>query len=343
MNPRRLCLLIVLLAGVFTVGTATWLAWPGPDLTAQADLSRRPVQLDLGSRDAPDDGSAAPEALPPGAVVLSNGIQLSNVPPNCQADAQASLTCRDLCDADAACPEGEVCAHRPDFGFRECLPLSRYCDDASDCTAAETCHPVDPSASGRSLGRCTRPGTLGAGARCPGFSSTPEDTCAPGLLCVHEHCGPPCDVHAPDACAAGTECAPNRFRVRGACVPSCRDRPCAAGQRCETDFPGDVPICRPFVGQACMDDAPCAANEDCLRGFLEPSLETQAFECRELCTNQAPCTRGLTCDLTSGYCVQPCTRDSDCAAPQRCHVLHPRSPQRGCGLIAEGLPSLLDD
>jgi hypothetical protein len=127
--------------------------------------------------------------------------------------------------------------------------------------------------------------------------------------------------------------------VRGACVPSCRDRACPQGQRCETDAPGQVPTCRPFVGPACLDSRPCAAHQDCLRGFAEPSLDTEAFDCRARCDAQHPCARGLSCDATSGYCFQPCARDSDCAAPQRCHANHGQDSQRGCGFIAEGLPA----
>ncbi|MHA7634599.1 hypothetical protein [Corallococcus sp. M7] len=302
------------------VGTGVWLAWPGPDLTAQADLSDGPARRGLESRG--------------GAVVLSNGIRLSNVPSNCHADTRGSLACEDRCDADDACPEDAVCAHHPDFGFRDCQPLHHFCDDASDCTPSDTCHPVDTSTSGQVLNRCVPQGTLRAGERC-----TDEGRCAPGLVCVQGFCGPPCDVHDPDACATGTECAPNPYRVLGACVPSCRDRPCPRGERCETDGPGEVPICRPFVGPACLDTAPCAANQDCLRGFAEPTLETTAFECRARCDAQAPCGPGLTCDETSGYCFQPCTRDTDCPTPERCHVLHGRASQRGCGFIAEGLPA----
>ncbi|RKH49883.1 hypothetical protein [Corallococcus llansteffanensis] len=171
MNPRTLSLLITLAACVFAVGTAVWLAWPGPDLTAQADLSEQPVQLRLDA--------------------------------------------------------------------------------------------------------------------------------------------------------------------------SCRDRPCPQGQRCAEDAPGDVPSCHPFVGPACLDAAPCAKNQDCLRGFAEPSLDTQAFECRARCDDRTPCAPGLSCDAASGYCFQPCDGDGDCAAPERCHALHPRAPQRGCGFIAEGLPTFL--
>ncbi|MCY1040489.1 hypothetical protein OV208_04070 [Corallococcus sp. bb12-1] len=341
MNPRTLCILIALLAGVFAVGTAVWLAWPGPDLTSQADLLERPVHLDLEDSDAPDDDASA-GALPPGIVVLSNGVQLPfEVPSNCRADTQASLSCTDLCDADDACPPGRVCARNRDYGFRECRLLRSFCDDTSECTSAETCHPVDTSASGLSLRRCTRLGLRGAGEKCSPSGPEPEDTCVPGLHCVQERCGTPCDVHASGTCTLGTECAANPFRVLGACIPSCRDRPCAQGQRCDKGYEGEVPVCQPFVGQACQDDAPCAANQDCLRGFAEPSLETQAFECRTRCSQEAPCARGLTCDAASGYCVQACAQDADCAAPERCHVLHPRSPERGCGVIAEGLPTIL--
>ncbi|WP_158620299.1 MULTISPECIES: hypothetical protein [Corallococcus] len=341
MNPRTLCLLIALLAAVFAVGTAVWLAWPGPDLTSQADLTQRPVHLDLGDDGSDEDPDAPGGALPPDVVVLSNGVRLPFVPSNCHADTQASLSCRDLCDADDACPPGQVCAHRPDFGFRECRSLRGFCDDASDCMSWETCHPVDTSASGLSLRRCTRLGLRVAGERCSASGPEAEDTCVPGLLCLQERCGLPCDVHDPDTCTLGTECATNAFRVRGACIPSCRDRPCAQGQRCEKGYDGEVPVCQPFVGPACQDDAPCAANQDCLRGFAEPSLDTQAFECRTRCSQATPCARGLTCDAASGYCVQPCTQDTDCAGPERCHVLHPRSPERGCGVIAEGLPTVL--
>ncbi|NNB98168.1 hypothetical protein HI113_30150 [Corallococcus exiguus] len=335
MTPRRLCLLISFTALVTAVGTGVWLAWPGPDLTAQADLSDDPVRLHLESSDDPDSEGSEP----PDVVVLSNGIRLTNIPSNCHADTQGSLTCEDRCDADDACPADTVCAHHPDFGFRECQPLHRFCDDASDCTLSDTCHPVDTSASGQVLQRCVPQGTLRAGERCTGYSRELEGRCAPGLLCVHEFCGPPCNVHDPDACATGTECAPNPYRVRGACVPSCRDRACPQGERCETDYTGEVPTCRPFVGPACLDAAPCAANQDCLRGFAEPTLETGAFECRTRCDDKAPCAKGLTCDETSGYCFQPCTHDTDCPTPERCHVLHRRESQRGCGFIAEGLPA----
>ncbi|RKH39889.1 hypothetical protein [Corallococcus sicarius] len=341
MNPRRLSLLIALTACLFAVGTAVWLAWPGPDLTAQADLSEQPVRLRIEAPITPDGEPGTAGDLPPGVVVLSNGVQLPDVPTNCRADTQASLACTDLCAADDACPPGRVCAHHPDFGFRECRLLRGFCDEASDCDLGETCHAVDTSASGQSLRRCTPSGNRLAGEHCSTFPREPENTCAPGLLCIQDRCGPPCDVHDPDACAPGTECAPNAYRVRGACIPSCRDRPCPQGQRCAADAPGDVPSCHPFVGPACLDAAPCAANQDCLRGFAEPSLDTQAFECRARCDDRTPCAPGLSCDAASGYCFQPCEGDGDCAAPERCHTLHPRAPQRGCGFIAEGLPTVL--
>ncbi|TSC23934.1 hypothetical protein [Corallococcus sp. Z5C101001] len=330
MTPRALCLLIALAAFATAVGTAAWLAWPGPDLTSQADLSVAPGAARLGPR----EGSGAR------AVMLANGIRLPNVPSNCHADPQGSLACEDRCDADAACPAGDVCARHPDFGFRECQPRRRFCEDAEDCPPSESCHPVDPSASGQVLRRCTPEGRLRAGERCAGDAQAPEGRCAPGLQCVQGACGPPCDVHDPGACASGTECAPNPYRVRGACVPTCRDRPCPEGERCATDAPGEVPLCRPFVGPACADGAPCAAHQDCLRGFAEPSLETEAFECRARCDARTPCARGLSCDEASGYCFKPCTRDTDCPTPERCHMLHRRESQRGCGVIAEGLPAL---
>ncbi len=336
MTPRRLSLLIALLALVTAVGTGVWLAWPGPDLTAQADLSDARAHLIIEAGDDPDRAGREP----PGVTVLSNGVRLTHVPTNCHADSRGSLACEDRCDADAACPADTVCARHPDFGFRDCQPLHRFCDDASDCAPSDTCHPVDTSASGQVLRRCVPQGALRAGDRCAGDPRAPEGRCAPGLLCLQGFCGPPCDVHDPDTCAPGTECAPNPYRVRGACVPSCRDRACPPGERCGTDGSDGVPSCRPFVGPACLDAEPCAANQDCLRGFAEPTLDTEAFECRARCDDQTPCAKGLTCDETSGYCFEPCTLDADCPAPERCHALHRREPQRGCGFIAEGLPAV---
>jgi hypothetical protein len=327
-NPRTAALAIALTAALMAVGVVVWLARPPPPRAFRSVL---PESLP----DTPPGSAASPEATRD--VTLSDGHFVPDVPPNCEPDDAGSLACRDLCASDAACPPGSLCVAHEKFGHRECQPRSRFCATVRDCEAGQACQPEGTSASGVEVRRCVPDGQREAGESCAVFGHR-EELCVPGLRCVLDVCGPPCDVHTPDTCPENWECAPGNHRVLGACVPSCRDRPCPPGQRCEAAFRGEVPLCHAFIGRECGEQAPCPTGQDCLRGFAEPSLETQAFECRTRCDDGQRCPGGMSCDARSGYCLHPCARDADCTAPERCHVLNPSTGQQGCGLISEGLP-----
>ncbi|MBU8895718.1 hypothetical protein KRR26_08885 [Corallococcus sp. M34] len=326
MNPRTLSIGIALTAAAVAVGVGIWLGRPPPPLRLQPVLPEPLLR-------------SFPDAKPSRDVTLSDGVRLPNVPERCAPDDAGSLECRDDCASDADCPGGALCVTHPLFGHRACERRTNLCERARDCATGQVCHAEGTSASGAAVRRCQEDGKRRAGESCTLSAMSPEEACQPGLACVWERCGTPCTVRAPDACPPGWECAPGAFRVTGACVASCREQPCPRGTRCESVSEGGIPLCHRFVGPDCLGGESCAEGQDCLRGFAEPSLETQAFECRARCDASHACPKGLSCDERSGYCLRPCSRDADCAAPERCHVLDPVTQQMGCAVIAEGLPA----
>jgi hypothetical protein len=134
--------------------------------------------------------------------------------------------------------------------------------------------------------------------------------CPPGMGCLDHLCVPPCGVGefacgATQACVngycvgapcgGGGPCAPGTVCENGACLDPCKGAVCPGGQVC--------------IDGSCVDpcrNIQCPQNQHCAAGLCVPSCAC------------AGCSTPSTCDMTSGYCVDPACASMSCAPGTAC-------------------------
>lgn len=103
---------------------------------------------------------------------------------------------------------------------------------------------------------------------------------------------------------------------------------CTSGPAVPPDAPRVVEDPDTGVVSACLDPATpgaayarCECTEDCATGYLcdpEESSRTPGGSCLRVCTTEADCSAGETCQMgTVGRCVPSCTSTADCGTPGR--------------------------
>jgi len=167
------------------------------------------------------------------------------------------------------------------------------CDDGEPCTAAETCM----------KGQC-----IGQPADCDDLEVCTEDSCQPGVGCVHVGLnGNPCND--------GSVCTSSDHCQAGVCDGNPVD--CNDGNPCSDDAcdPLDGCVHAPATGPACNDGNKCTDKDQCVAGA---------------CLGQATaCDDGNPCTLDSckglGGCVHtqpagmPCDDGDACTTQDACY------------------------
>ncbi len=235
------------------------------------------------------------------------------------------------------CDDGNECTAdtcEPGAGC-QFLPVAGDCDDGTACTLGDVCF----------QGLCVATSFLD----CDDGNLCTDDSCDPGLGCVHDNNVLPCDDS--NACTVVDTCAGGG--CVGAGVPNCDD-----GNVCTDD------ICEPAIGcvqlnnqSACDDGNKCTPFDDCVDGGCVGS-GVAVCDDNNLCTddscdpdlgcvfaaNAVPCDDGSLCTLndtcaesqcqSGGEALdcddqEPCTEDS-CIAETGCaHV--PLANDTPCG------------
>jgi hypothetical protein len=189
------------------------------------------------------------------------------------------------------------------------------------CTPGYTCIPGAPTSSGDALQlRCVTPlaTAVAFGAACS-KDATAANRCKNDALCIQA------------AGAAG----------QAFCSALCRaDGDCPADAYCLEYKSQDLPngshvnlgFCTPkakIAGTACTREADCAAGQGCLpygarTNLMTCQTVTGTKSVGQRCTKTSECRSGqcvdreFHVDVNESYCSGPCSKNSDCAADQRC-------------------------
>lgn len=193
--------------------------------------------------------------------------------------------CRNVCDADTACPTGTRCVYydSPDQGF--CMPQGKetgeLCFGANECTTYICWSPSGPA-------RCREPC---AGNTCPvgnictpltpygpactpvegsggfdvGVSCDQNEQCKSGI-CMAKRCSQPCDLTAPN-CPPSYGCAPLNDGTSGGCTSV---GPTPLNEPCTTDFDCASLLCveTSTLGRICLlpcsQLVPCQGEQQCM-------------------------------------------------------------------------------
>lgn len=216
------------------------------------------------------------------------------------------------CDADADCPNGQLCdtASMPNLCVNPgcgigVLEASEGCDD-SNTMDGDGCS----SACKKELKvPCVDATECGSG-NCDGTTNTCQ-----------------CDINAD--CATGEVC--NTNTDPNACVMAgCGNGVVEAGEGCDdgnmTEGDGCTAMCTKDFGQTCTDGTECGsgncdgtkkvcacdADKDCAKDQIcDVKADPHACVPPMGCTSDADCSGGLFCDEPSAMCVE-CTADAEC-------------------------------
>lgn len=190
-------------------------------------------------------------------------------------------------DAGLRCDTGKpgVCAP----GITVCNPNGVTCQARVEATS-EQCNGLDDDCNGLvddGTALCPDGQVCHHGAcvaRCTATSCPSGKACSGGGTCVESAC-------ATKTCSASEVC------TNGACREACADVVCPAGQVCQGDR-----CVNPCAGVT------CGSGELCDRGV-----------CRRRC-DCLPCEPGLSCNVTSGACVETGCATVSCAAGTICRA-----------------------
>lgn len=176
----------------------------------------------------------------------------------CGSDGQ----CRDYCQTDSECVEGQVCtkgvcAEPSELDDTGNLPQKlafSTCRLNSDCDAGQRC------ADGTCLPECVN-----------------DRDCAPGQACDQGVCR----QNSVDACQSNAECTQaGSSCVAGKCHCECHaDVDCGDAETC------DGCACQPAPAPECQISSDCDAGKQCLNGA-----------CACSCVSDRDCARGSLCD-----------------------------------------------
>lgn len=199
----------------------------------------------------------------------------------------------DMCSDDIDCDMGRVCSNRA------CID---GCTEASPCAGQQTC--ID--------GQCEEPDVC--------FGSV---DCLADRICDLSQCTDRCSMNAdclsgarrceletgrclePPRCDDDTQCDPNRICAEGLCADGCLLTPCANGLAC--------------VENHCVENTPCATDQDCLAQNVCGSDQRCTPRCRE----NSDCSDASTCDVNTGQCSEPageCLFDEQCEQDEVCRA-----------------------
>jgi hypothetical protein len=198
----------------------------------------------------------------------------------------------DMCSDDIDCDMGRVCSNRA------CID---GCTQSSPCAGQQTC--VD--------GQCEEPDVCLSAADCAGER-----------ICALSQCTDRCSMDAdcpgarrcefetgrclePARCDEDSQCNPNRICAEGMCADGCLLTPCANGLSC--------------VENRCVENTPCATDQDCLAQNVCGADQRCTPRCRE----NADCPGATTCNANTGRCSEPageCLFDEQCAQDEVCRT-----------------------
>ena len=262
------------------------------------------------------------------------GCHPVNPPPNTKctgtnACAQNQICtdagCVNVCQADADCPQGDVCKSN------QCVPPQTQpgnllvCTKDSDCPSGEACVGSGQWAKCTAKSNaCTYTSECAAGKVCADGECLTDcsqgQTCAAGTTCTKGICEP----NAGTQCTSDAQCSGSTPKCEnGSCVAACdpnapaTSAQCAAGEYCDNG--ACVPDTRPAPN--CGDASQCAANQVCLDGFCRYSCSTDT-DCKLIDARIGYCAKDKTCrdaqEAQAEDGAGGCLSSADCQSGQIC-------------------------
>jgi Dickkopf N-terminal cysteine-rich region len=194
----------------------------------------------------------------------------------------------------------------------------------SVCTPGTVCVPDGPTTAGDALAlRCAQPFAPAAafGVSCVKTAGAAGMRCKNDALCIAAP-GAPTDLFCSQLCAADADCATGAYclEYKSETLPN--------GSYVNLGF------CTPkskITGAACTREADCTATQGCLSYGARTNLltcqnATGTKSMGDACTDATQCRSGECYDRefklyatgNRDYCSGHCSKNSDCAADQRC-------------------------
>ena len=216
------------------------------------------------------------------------------------------------CRTPADCRSPLKCAYDARADEHRCL--GPECETDAQCDPGYLCRTI-PALETETLRLCLPEGVRDEGETCEQFPLRKEAACRPGLRCAAWYCGRPCRPEAPVSCPQGQVCFDD---LEGpACVPSCLDAGCPAGQRC-VQLQGAFSVCGKLLGEDC-EKTPCPEGQECITWIAGRTGIVRTI-CERRCNEQRACSADSIC--VQGYCKRSCNPEqaNTCGPQERCKL-----------------------
>ncbi len=269
-----------------------------------------PLLLLLGMILRPETGSETPTRVRISPVL--DGEQRARL-----------LTYKRPCLSSAECEPPLGCLYQS--RYRHAFCTDSQCATDAQCPEGQACRELATKREGPLVRLCIPVGARQEGENCFPAPEDQESACAAGLLCagMNGWCARTCHPGAQGECPEGFFCADTT--PQPACLPTCEQRGCPAGQQC-IRFDEGSSMCAHVYGTNCQQ-SPCPEGQRC-SVFGNPAQPGKAwFECVERCgKNLPPCSAESFCD--DYQCLPRCDpQGADiCAEGFRCRQPWPDLP-----------------